>query len=263
MSTDMPATAPARREFEFTLPVGYTDGEGNVHRQVVLRKMTGREEAILADRKYQRNGGKLVTELLHSCMTRFGDLSPNGRGPITAMTSADRNFLLLKLRSITFGSQLEATYHCPGCSEQLHFTEDLDELPVRHLPDGDERAEIAVELEDGWQDREGQVHIALRLRLPTGADEEAVAPQLRENASLGKNALLARCIISLGDVPAYRLEGMGPRIMSDLTMADRRLIDRALSDGAPGVELVRALECPGCGKQFSASLDMSNFLVMA
>jgi len=257
------APAPARREFEFTLPVGYTDGEGNVHRQVVLRKMTGREEAILADRRYQRNGGKLVTELLHSCVTRLGSLSPNGRGPITAMTSADRNFLLLKLRSITFGSELEATYQCPGCSEQLHFTEDLDELPVRQLPDGDERAEIAVELEDGWLDREGQVHTALRLRLPTGADEESVAPQLRENASLGKNALLARCIISLGDVPAYRLEGMGSRIMSDLTMADRRLIDRALNDAAPGVELVRALECPGCGKQFSTSLDMSNFLVMA
>jgi len=255
--------AASRRQYEVTLPIGYTDAEGVVHRQAVLRKMTGREEAILADRKYQRNGGKLVTELLHSCVTRLGSLSPNGRGPITAMTSADRNFLLLKLRSITFGSELEATYQCPGCSEQLHFTEDLDELPVRRLPDGDERAEIAVELEDGWLDREGQVHTALRLRLPTGADEESVAPQLRENASLGKNALLARCIISLGDVPAYRLEGMGSRIMSDLTMADRRLIDRALNDAAPGVELVRALECPGCGKQFSASLDMSNFLVMA
>ena len=38
--------------------------------------MTGREEAILADRANQRNGGKLVTELLHSCIIRFeGDSS--------------------------------------------------------------------------------------------------------------------------------------------------------------------------------------------
>lgn len=68
--------------------------------------------------------------------------------------------------------------------------------------------------------------------------------------------------MSLGDVPAHRVEGMGPRIMSDLTMSDRRLIDRALNDAAPGVDLVRPLECPGCGKQFSATLDMSNFLAM-
>ena len=58
--------AVAQREFELTLPIGYTDPEGGTHRRVVLRKMTGREEAILADRKYARNGGKLVTELLHS-----------------------------------------------------------------------------------------------------------------------------------------------------------------------------------------------------
>lgn len=257
MSTD----APVRREFEFTLPVGYTDADGGLHRDVVLRKMTGREEAILADRKYQRNGGKLVTELLHSCILRLGALPSNGRGPVAGMTSADRNYLLLKLRSITFGSALDASYSCPGCNERLQVTEELDELPVREL--AEDGGEVAVELEDGWVDREGQVHTALRLRLPTGADEEAVAPQLRDNASVGKNALLARCIVSLGDVPAYRLEGMGPRIMSELTMTDRRLIDRTLNDAAPGVDLVRPLECPSCGRQFSASLDMSNFLATA
>jgi hypothetical protein len=252
-----------RREFEFELPVGYTDASGTNHRTVVMRKMTGREEAILADKKYQRNGGKLVTELLHSCMLRLGTLEPNGRSPITSMTSADRNYLLLKLRGITFGTELEATYSCPNCGEQLRMTEDLDALPVRNLDGGDGSHEIAIDLEDGWVDREGVVHTALRLRLPTGADEEAVAPQMRENASVGKNALLARCIISLGDVPAYRIEGMGPRIMSELTMTDRRLIDHALNDATPGIDLVRPLECPDCGKQFSASLDLSNFLAMA
>jgi hypothetical protein len=256
-------TTPAgRREFEFTLPVGYTDAQGNVHRQVTLRKMTGRE-AILADKKFQRNGGKLVTELLHSCITRLGSLEPNGRGPVTGMTSADRNFLLLKLRSITFGSELPAAYACPACGEANQVLEDLDDLPVRSLPEGDEHVEAAVELEDGYVDREGQVHTALRLRLPTGADEEAVAPQMRENASVGKNALLARCMKSLGDVPQYRLEGMGSKIMTELTMTDRRLIDRALNDAAPGVDLVRSIECNGCAKTFTTSLDLSHFLAMA
>nr|BFE80543.1 hypothetical protein GCM10020093_031440 [Planobispora longispora] len=129
-----------RREFELTLPVGYVDQEGTVHRQVVLRKMTGREEAILADRKYQRNGGKLVTELLHSCVLRLGELEHDGRGPFTGMTSVDRNFLLLKLRSITFGPALEAGYTCPGCGQAVSRTEDLDELPVRSAPRGRPRS---------------------------------------------------------------------------------------------------------------------------
>jgi T4 bacteriophage base plate protein len=254
---------PARREFECTLPVGYTDADGNTHRQVMLRKMTGREEAILADRKFQRNGGKLVTELLHSCVMRLGTLEPNGRGPITGMSSADRNYLLVRLRAVTFGNELPAEYTCPSCGESNETVEDLDELPVRSLADGEEQTEIAIELEDGYVDREGQLHTALRMRLPTGADEEAVAPQMRENASVGKNALLARCVKSLGDVPQYRLDGMGSKIMAELTMTDRRLIDRALNDAAPGVDLVRSIECGGCGKTFSTSLDLSHFLAMA
>jgi len=134
---------------------------------------------------------------------------------------------------------------------------------VTSLPEGDEPVEAVIELEDGYVDREGQVHTALRMRLPTGADEEAVAPQMRENASLGKNALLARCMKSLGEVPQYRLDGMGPKIMADLTMTDRKLIDRALNDTAPGVDLVRPIECVNCGNQFTASLDLSHFLAMA
>ena len=126
------------------------------------------------------------------------------------MSSADRNYLLLRLRSITFGSELEATYTCPGCGESISTLEDLDELPVRMLPEGEEQQDLTIELEDGYVDREGQVHTALTMRLPTGADEEAVAPQMRENASLGKNALLARCAKSLGEVPTHRLEALGP-----------------------------------------------------
>jgi hypothetical protein len=253
----------AQREFELTLPIGYTDAEGATHRRVVLRKMTGREEAILADRKYARNGGKLVTELLHSCIVEIDGLEKNGRGPVAGMYSADRNYLLLRLRSITFGSELESTYTCPGCGESISALEDLDELPVRMLQEGEEQQDLTVELEDGWMDKEGQVHTALTMRLPTGADEEAVAPQMRENASLGKNALLARCARSLGEVPTHRLEALGPRIMSELTMTDRRLIDRALNEAAPGVELVREIECPRCARTFSTSLDLSNFLALA
>src|ERR1051325_2443564 len=109
----------ASREIEVTLPIGYTDEEGRHHRTVVLRKMTGKEEAILADRRNQRNGGKLVTELIHSCMVRLGDLPKNGTKTVEGMYSADRNFLLIKLRSITFGSELPARYACPSCNESV------------------------------------------------------------------------------------------------------------------------------------------------
>jgi hypothetical protein len=104
------------------------------------------------------------------------------------------------------------------------------------------------------------MHKAMRLRLPTGADESAVAPAIRQNVSLGKNALLARCLKSLGDLPKHRLEAIGPKIFSELTLTDRRLIDTALNQAAPGVDLIRHIDCPNCGTSFKANLDMTHFL---
>jgi hypothetical protein len=251
-----------RREIEVTLPIGSTDANGRVHRNVTLRKMTGREEALLADPGNQRNGGRLVTALLHSCITRVGDMQTVTRAQIEHMYSADRNFLLLRLRGFTFGSELPASYSCPSCSNRFEVTEDLDELPLRSLAPGEEPEDIVVELDDGYIDRDGQVYTSMTLRLARGDDESAVAPQMRKNPSLGKNALLARCMKTLGDLPKHRMEALGPRIMSDLTLADRRMIDKAFNEGAPGIDLIREMDCPSCGAEFRSTLDMTRFLAL-
>ena len=52
-------------EFEFTLPKGYVDGEGNVHRQGVMRLATAADEILpLKDPRVQHNGGYLSIILL-------------------------------------------------------------------------------------------------------------------------------------------------------------------------------------------------------
>ena len=253
---------PQIREFEIGLPIGYVDAEGTSHRHAALRKMTGKEEAILADRRFQNNGGKLVTELLYSCLLRINNLPKVDRNVVSGMYSADRNYLLLKLRNITFGAELETSYTCPACNENMQNMENLEELPVLSLGEEEAAEDITVVLEDGYIDKDGQVHSAMSLRLPTGKDEEAVASQMRQNPSLGKNALLARCMKSLGDMPKHRLEAIGPKIMSDLTMTDRRLIDRALNENAPGVNMTREIECINCGHQFKSTLDLTHFFVL-
>lgn len=256
------STPQHKREFEFVMPIGVTDDDGILHREGTLRKMTGRDEAILADPKNHRNGGKLVTDLLHSCIVSLNGLDNISREVIANMYSADRNYLLMQLRKVTFGPELEANYTCPSCNSNMQVIENLDELPVKSLSEGESPEDVVVELEDGYIDKEDNVHTALTLRLPTGADETAVAPQMRKNASLAKNSLLARCMKSLGDVPQHRINALGPRILAELTMTDRRLIDRALNSAAPGVDLIRELECANCGYEFKASLDMTHFLAV-
>jgi predicted RNA-binding Zn-ribbon protein involved in translation (DUF1610 family) len=250
------------REMEFTLPIGYMNGDSVLRRHGSLRKMTGRDEAILADKANQRNGGKLVTELIHSCVTKFEGEEALTKQDIASWYSADRNYLLLRLRAFTFGPELEARYTCPSCGDKIDVVENLDELPVKSLPEGEALEDVQVELEDGYWDTENRRHASLTLTLPRGIDESAVAPIIRKNPSLGKNALLARCIKSFGDIPMRRVEALGPKLFADLTLTDRRLIDKALNRAAPGVDLLRELDCMSCGEQIKTNLDMTHFLAL-
>jgi hypothetical protein len=144
------------RVAEVRLPVGFCDEHGQMHRTVTLRKMTGRDEALLADPANQRNGGRMVTALLANCIVRLGDLPTFGRREIDRMYSVDRNYLLIKLRSLTFGPELAANYTCPACGEHFETTENLDELPTTMLPDGELPEHISVELPDGYVEVQAQ-----------------------------------------------------------------------------------------------------------
>ena len=246
------------REFDFELPVGYSDDDGRLHRMATLRKMTGHEEALLADRKLRRNGGKLVTELLSNCLQQLGDLKPVTHLVVSRLTSADRNYLLLELRKITFGQEMEANYVCPICGETTYVLEDLDDLPVHRL-NGEGPPEIVVELEDGYEDTGGELYTTMVFRLPSGIDEEKTASMVKDNPSRGMNALLTRCLLGLGGMPPNRREALGTKIVSDLTMGDRARIQRAFRQEAPGVDLTREIGCESCGRKFQTALDLTSF----
>ena len=155
------------RELEVELPIGYLDPDGEQHRTAVLRKMTGRDEALMAEKGNRQNGARMITELLASCVVRLGSIERPGRKVVEQLYSVDRHYLLMKLREFTFGPEMEASYSCPTCREATVTTEDLAELEVVRL-EGDELPEdVVVALEDGYIDREGR---ALRhARVPSRA----------------------------------------------------------------------------------------------
>lgn len=252
--------SPRVREFEFSLPIGYEDSDGRMHRTAVLRKMTGREEALIADKNNRANGARLITELLGSCLLRIGSVDRPGKQVVQSLYSADRHFLLVKLREITFGAEIQTSYSCPTCKEATTSVENLSELEVICLQEGETPHDIVVQLEDGYFDRDGQLYTSMVFRYPTGGDEEKVATAIRENAAAGKNALLSRCLKSVGDMPDRRREALGTALFSDLTLGDRARIDKTLNNGGPGINMRREINCDGCGRKYTATLDMSNFL---
>lgn len=248
--------------YQVTLPVGYTDANGTVHREATLRKMTGKEEALMADPRLRKNGGRLMTMLLANCVTALGTLPKVDPDVMARLYSADRNYLLMELRRATFGDELEASYTCPHCGRTTEVAEDLATVPVKRLAGNDGAVEIAVQLEDGFA-YEGALHRTLLLTLPTGLDEEKVAATQSDNPSRAKNALLARCIRALGSLDRSDIDALGTHILMELTLGDRRRIDKAVEAAAPGVDLIRDVTCDSCGRGFKAALDMSHFFPVA
>jgi hypothetical protein len=252
---------PTLREFEVLLPIGYTDESGQVHRRASIRKMRGHEEALLYDGTL--SAGRLVTELIHSCLLRLGELSPVDSGIVSQLYTADRNCLLLELRRITLGDRMQASYRCPGCDCNVAVVEDLSQVEVRRLGEGETLADVTLELEDGYVDREGMLHTELVLTLPRGVDEEFVSPIAAKDPLRAQDALLLRCVKRFGTLPKAALEAYGVKILRDLTLGDRRRLQKALNGQTPGVDFHRTVRCGQCGTEFQGVMDVSGFFSLA
>ena len=245
------------REYETVLPIGYADTAGQVRRRAVLRKMRGHEEALFYDSSLSAGG--LVTELIKGCMLRLEGVDAVTSEVVAGLYSADRNYLVVELRRITLGDQLQVSYTCPSCGGETAVIEDLSTIGVRRLA-GDVRPEtIVLELEDGYEDRDGKVHRELRLRLPRGTDEEFVSRTAEQDPLRARDALVLRCIELFGTLRREALEAYGVKILRDLSMGDRRKIYAAFDTEAPGIDFRRTVHCEQCAQDFPAMLEASGF----
>jgi hypothetical protein len=104
-------------EFEFTLPRGYVDREGNVHSRGVMRLATAMDEiAPMRDPRVRSNQAYLVIILLARVIIRLGDLTDMNPGVIENLFSADLAYLQDFYRRINeLGTSLVETV-CPACN---------------------------------------------------------------------------------------------------------------------------------------------------
>jgi hypothetical protein len=245
-----------------TLPVGYQQEDGTVLNSATLRKMTGKEEAILTDPKLRNSAGGMITALLASCVVGIEGLNKVTPDVVRQLTSADRNFLLLELRRLTFGDSIETQYRCPHCGNNTLLVEDLSTIEIRPV-ETSIALEIPVTLQDGYQSPDNEWYYEMVFRLPNGEDEEAATSRRDPNQSRQRDALLARCLVSVGELEPRRIRAIGVRILAGLSMPDRRLIQKTLDAVAPGPNLVRAIVCDHCGEEFQSTLDMTHFFPLA
>lgn len=117
-------------EFEFTLPRGYVDQEGNLHRQGVMRLASAMDEiAPLRDLRVRSNQAYLVIVLLSRVIVKLGTLPQITTGIIENLFAADLAYLQAFYRQINERGTSKITITCPECNTESELDlADLGEL---------------------------------------------------------------------------------------------------------------------------------------
>ncbi len=107
-------------EFEFTLPRGYVDENGNLHRKGTMRLATAMDEiAPLRDPRVRQNQAYLVIILLSRVITRLGSIDQVTPHEIENLFTGDLAFLQRLYRQVNERGSSLVPVTCPQCSSEI------------------------------------------------------------------------------------------------------------------------------------------------
>jgi hypothetical protein len=169
---------------------------------------------------------------------------------------ADRQYILLKLREVTFGEHVQTTILCPwpDCGKRVDIDFSINEIPIKESGDKGPTYEMELSQEAALSYDHGERYRKIIFRLPNGRDQEAVSPLLSGNEAAALTLLLRRCILGVDPV-----ENPGEKLIDELSPLARMEIEKQMEAVAPGVELNMGALCPECGREFELPFDLQDF----
>jgi hypothetical protein len=112
--------AGLRTEYPFTLPRGFVDEAGRLHRDGVMRLATARDEIMpQTDPRVRQNPSYLTVILLERTVTRLGSLPAVDTFVIENLFASDLAFLQDLYRRINQEGRTEAAVACPSCGHEF------------------------------------------------------------------------------------------------------------------------------------------------
>ena len=107
-------------EYPFSLPKGFVDIQGNLHRDGVMRLATAMDEITpLRDPRVRTNDAYLSIIILSRVITRLGDMNDVNTGTLEGMFTSDLSYLQEFYRSINEGGSSIGRVACPSCKSEF------------------------------------------------------------------------------------------------------------------------------------------------
>lgn len=107
-------------EFGFTLPLGYADSEGTLHRDGVMRLATAADEILpMKDPRVQANEAYLVIILLSRVITQLGSLAQITPKVVEGLYASDLAYLQELYNRINRNGHAKVDASCPKCEHEF------------------------------------------------------------------------------------------------------------------------------------------------
>jgi phage FluMu protein gp41 len=115
-------------EYEFTLPRGYIDKAGAIHKKGKMRLATAADEILLLkDPRVQQNASYLTILVLARVIIKLGTIEPVSATIIENLFTADLAFLQEMYQKINEAAAPQMRVVCPKCAHEfntpLNFTQ--------------------------------------------------------------------------------------------------------------------------------------------
>lgn len=109
--------SPLQTEFNFTLPKGYLDSQGKLHREGCMRLATAMDEiAPMRDPHVRENQAYLTVAILARVVTRLGDIVDVTPSTIEKLFTADLAYLQDFYRRVNSDGLSQSNVTCPNCN---------------------------------------------------------------------------------------------------------------------------------------------------
>ena len=203
--------------------------------EIELREMTGTEEELLTNQRLIRSGDA-VNQVLANCIVRMGENEEVSTKDVLDMLSGDRLFVLVRLRQVSLGDEVELDPVCQNqaCRTKNHVVVNLNDLPV--TPYGEER-EFAFTLPASGS--------PVRFVHLDGHKEKRLAQMQEPSISV---AMMIRILDINGNPPSKKA-------LNEMSMRDRTALRAEMLRVDAGIDTNIECDCESCGTRIHTKLE--------
>ena len=216
----------------FRLAAGYVQDNGQWTKDFEVRELTGRDEEALA--RIPDVGRGLAAMIDRSVLRLGNDDATSDR--LDSLMGGDWDTILLAVRTVTFGSQVELKPTCQNCRAEYEVTIDLaSDISIR-----------TANPEDLSWSVEGRRH-TYEVSLYTGSTQRKIYDMIADDKTVAvlNTEILHNSVDKIDGMPV-----LGTDQIRDLSIADRRVLLDSIQDHRVGPDLQGVkIKCPTCGHE--------------